>query len=763
MIVFRHTYTFPLLLLLIILPQVLLAQELYTGSVLRADTGQPLPGVMVTASSGEQGISNENGYFSLATSTAPARLVFSFIGYKTVVISNPRAGQELRVLLEPGAASLQEVVITGYETNRPLLQTAGAISIIDRDVIERFDEGSLVRAVNTVPGVRMEERAPASYRISIRGSSLRSPYGIRNVKLYYDGIPFTEANGTTALNLMDAANIGSIEILKGPTGSIYGAGTGGTVLLEPRRAAAGEQSLEVGAMTGSYGLRRYTATARVGGEKSNFLVQYAKQEYDGHRQQSAVDREVLLLSSEFRPSDRRSISANLIYSDLYYELPGGLTRDQYEQDPSQARGGMFGSVAQNASMNQESVNVGLKQEYTFSDRLRNTTSLYGMHRFRNHPFNTDYERNTNQEIGGRTSFAYNTQLGNIGATFTAGGEFQRGFEAARTYDNNGGTAGDLRTDDEVVAKSGFAFAQAELELPANFIATAALSLNDTKYDITRLHQVGSGNYKYTRDFEAVLSPRIALLKQLTEELSVHASVSSGFSPPTEEEILTSDGQLNEELEAEKGINYEAGIRGFALRGKLSFDVVGFYFNLRETIVSRQDVSSVAVFRNVGSTDQKGVETSIAYTLIDDPERPLSQLKVWTSYTFSHFRFDAYQQNENDYSGNKLTGVAPHAATAGLDLHTRFGLYLNLTANYADETPLNDENTVYADSYLVAGARLGIKRQLGQHFGLEVYSGVDNVADTKYSLGNDLNAFGGRFFQPAPGRNYYGGLSLKYTL
>ncbi|WP_276499637.1 TonB-dependent receptor domain-containing protein [Pontibacter litorisediminis] len=762
MSLFRFTYT-SLLFLLMLLPQVLLAQELYTGFVLHAGNERPLQGVTVTANSGEQGISNENGYFSLATATAPSQLVFSFIGYKTEIVANPNVGQELRVLLHPGAANLQEVVITGYETNRPLLQTAGAVSIIERAVIERFDESSIVRAVNTVPGVRMEERAPASYRISIRGSSLRSPYGIRNVKLYYDGIPFTEANGTTALNLMDAANIGNIEILKGPTGSIYGAGTGGTVLLEPRRAAAGEQSLEVGATAGSFGLRRYTATARVGGEKSSFLMQYARQQYEGHRQQSAVDREVLLLSAEFRPSDKRAIAANLIYSDLYYELPGGLTQEQYGQDPSQARGGMFGSVAQNASMNQDGVNVGLKQEYRFNESFRNTTSVYGLHRFRDHPFNTDYERNTNQELGGRTSFAHDAQLGSIGATFTAGGEFQRGFEAARTYDNNGGTPGDLRTDDEVVAKSGFAFAQAELELPADFIATAALSLNDAKYEITRLHQVGSGNYKYNRAFEAVLSPRVALLKQLTEQVSVHASISSGFSPPTEEEILTSDGQLNEELEAEKGTSYEAGVRGFAMSGKLSFDVVGYYFKLRETIVSRQDVSSVAVFRNVGSTDQKGLEASIAYTLLDDPAQQLSLLKVWTSYTFSHFRFDEYRQNENNYSGNKLTGVAPHAATAGLDLRTRLGLYLNLTANYSDRIPLNDENTVYADSYVIAGARLGVKRQLGQHFGLEAFCGVDNVTDEKYSLGNDLNAFGGRFFQPAPGCNYYGGLSLKYTL
>jgi iron complex outermembrane receptor protein len=756
-------HTLFLFFLMLSLPQALLAQRLVSGQVLDARSELPLEGATITASSGEQAVSNELGSFSLSVPEATRRLTFTLLGYMTqqVVITSP--AQELRVLLQPTGANLQEVVITGYETNRPLLQTAGAVSLIDRDVIERFDESSIVRAVNTVPGVRMEERAPASYRLSIRGSTLRSPYGIRNVKIYYDGIPFTEANGTTALNLMDASNIGGIEVLKGPAGSIYGAGTGGTLLLEPRRAAPGENTLQVGATTGSYGFRRYTATANSGSEKANVLVQYSKQQYGGYREQAAIDRDVLLITSEFRPSEKRTIGANIIYSNLYYELPGGLTLEQYAQNPRQARGGQFGSVAQNASMNQEGVNVGLKQEYRFNGQLRNTTALYGLHRFRNHPFNTDYERNANQEFGGRTSFIYDTNLGSVGSTFTMGGEFQRGFEAARTYDNNGGEPGDLRTDDEVVAKTGFLFAQAEFELPAEIIATAALSLNDTRYEITRLQQIATGNYIYNRDFEAVLSPRVALLKQFSNKIALHASISSGFSPPTEEEILTSEGSLNEDLEAERGTNYEVGVRGFVLNDRLSFDVVGFYFRLSETIVSRQDVSSVAVFDNVGSTNQKGIETSIVYTLLDEPEQTLSKLKAWSSYTYSHFKFDEYQKDEADLSGNWLTGTAPHAATAGLDLNTSLGLYINATANYVDEIPLNDENTVYAESYFVLGARVGVRRQLGRHFGLEIFGGADNLTDEKYSLGNDLNAFGGRFFQPAPNRNYYGGINLSYKL
>lgn len=758
----RHYF----LTILLLLPLLSYAQHQVTGQVLRAQTRQPLEGVTITASSGEQTLTNASGRFDLTVAGQSTFILISHIGYKpdTILLQRLQPDIALQVYLQPSAASLSEVVVTGYESNRPLLETAGAISVIDREVIERFDESSLVRAVNTVPGVRMEERATASYRLSIRGSSLRSPYGIRNVKVYLGEIPFTESNGITNLNLLDAANFNSVEILKGPTGSIYGAGTGGTLLLEPRRAASGERVLQVGTTFGSFGLQRYTASASVGGEKQSLYLQYTRQQLDGYREQSGMDRETLLLTSIFNPSEKSTIQANLIYSDLFYQLPGGLTREQYEQNPLQARGGMFGSVAQNASMNQQGINLGLSQEYRFSDNWKNTTALYGLFRYRDHPFNTDYERNTNQEYGARSRFVYTTNLGDIGTTITFGGEYQRGFEAARTYDNNRGRTDSLRTDDEVLAKTGLLFTQAEFELPGNWIATAALSLNDTRYEITRLHQApASGPYQYTRDFSAVLSPRVALLKRLKEQVSVHGSVSAGFSPPSEEELLTSDGALNQDLEAEKGLNYEAGIRGYTLGRKLSFDVVGFHFRLRETIASRQDLSSIAVFRNVGATSQSGLEAALGYTLHEDATQPVSLLKVWGSYTYSHFRFRDYQKDEADLSGNQLTGVAPHTLTAGLDLATRFGLYLYLTANYVDEIPLTDENTVYADAYLVAGARLGLKRELGRHFALDVFAGSENLTDQKYSLGNDLNAFGGRYFQPASPRNYYGGLSLSYRL
>ena len=122
---------------------------------------------------------------------------------------------------------LEEVTIRSYEANRPILQVPASVGLVMNSDLQRFSNTSLVSALNNLPGIRMEERSPGSYRFSIRGSSLRSPFGVRNVKAYWNELPLTDPGGNTYLNQLDANAINQIEIIKGPGSSLYGAGTGG--------------------------------------------------------------------------------------------------------------------------------------------------------------------------------------------------------------------------------------------------------------------------------------------------------------------------------------------------------------------------------------------------------------------------------------------------------------------------------------------------------------------------------------------------------
>ncbi|RFP65885.1 hypothetical protein D0N36_06690 [Hymenobacter lapidiphilus] len=247
------------------------------------------------------------------------------------------------------AVALPEATVAGYGQQLPLRWVAAAVGTLDRADFERFPDNALTQAVNTLPGVRLEERATASYRLSVRGSTLRSPFGVRNVKVYYQGLPFTEASGSTPLNLLDPSLLGGLEVIKGPAASVYGAGTGGAILLTGRRPTTPGTHVSAGFTAGSYGLRRTTAAVETATATGYLHAAYARQTLDGYRQQSALRRDVLALDGEWQPTERQAVSLHALYADIDYQLPGGLTRAQFEADPRQARPGTVtapGTVAQ---------------------------------------------------------------------------------------------------------------------------------------------------------------------------------------------------------------------------------------------------------------------------------------------------------------------------------------------------------------------------------------------------------------------------------
>ncbi|SFQ53732.1 TonB-dependent receptor [Hymenobacter arizonensis] len=672
--------------------------------------------------------------------------------------------------------ALPEATVTGYGQRLPLRRTAAAIGVIDARVIQQFNPAALTQAVNTLPGVRLEERATASYRLNIRGSTLRSPFGVRNVKVYYNGIPFTEASGSTPLNLLDPAIIGRLEVIKGPAGSVYGAGTGGVALFGTPEVAPGTSRVAAGATVGSFGLRRNTILAETGTATSSVRAQYAHQELDGYREQSALRRDVFALDVRTVASPKTTLAAHLLYTDINYQLPGGLTRAQFSANPRQARPSTPtapGTVAQQAFYASRTGLLGLTHEYRFTDALELQTTLYGSGTAIRTPFLVDYERNTALGTGGRSALSYRTALAGRVLRLQGGGEFQGSFANGRSYQNNRGTPGVLRYDDEIQTTTGFVFAQADYTLPADFLLTVAASYNRLNYRIARVSNAVAqpSNYEFSRSFRPEVSPRVALLKEFSPNLSVYASVSTGFSPPTIEEIRPSDASLNSELQAERGTSYEVGTRGNFFANRLTYEVNVFDFELRQTVVSSTTDLGVVVFRNTGSTRQRGLEAALSGWLWseveerpDFPDDVFSTgrgLRAWGSYAYNNFRFGSYSSGGQDLRGNRLTGTTPHTLSAGLDFSERLGFYFNPNLSHQARVVLNDANTEEAPGYWVFGARGGWRRTLAGHLETNIYAGIDNATDRNYSLGNDLNAFGGRYFQSAPGRAWYTGLQLGW--
>src|SRR5690242_2031113 len=201
--------------------------------------------------------------------------------------------------------TLDEVTVRSFEQNRKLSSTITSVKIIELYNADRYTKTSLVNGFNTLPGVRMEERSPGSYRINIRGSSLRSPFGVRNVKVYWNDIPITDPGGNTYFNQFAYNNFSYIEIFKGPAGSLYGAGTGGLILLnslEPWKPGA---SIEY--ITGSYGLQNIFASARFGKMENRNQFTYAHNQTDGYRVQTKMRRDNFSWQSLLKLSDKQQL------------------------------------------------------------------------------------------------------------------------------------------------------------------------------------------------------------------------------------------------------------------------------------------------------------------------------------------------------------------------------------------------------------------------------------------------------------------------
>lgn len=743
-----------LLFFLILIQSEVLAQRL----IVKNQDFEPIEGATASLIGGEGlHVSDASGVIQLAVESQSSFRV-SHVGYAPQIVSiSP--GQTRTVILSLLEKSLGDISVEGFANEKTLNYQAAAISRVSSAALFQNNETSPVEGLNTVAGLRFEERAGASYRVSIRGSSIRSPFGVRNVKVYWNDLPFTEPGGNTFLNLLDLNNMGEVEVIRGPAASIYGAGNGG--VLKIRSTVPGDLNnvTKVDLISGSYGLLRSTISGDITSEAGSFTIKLSSQEADGYREHNAMDRKTAELGAIFFPSNRRLITASILYSDLFYQIPGGLNPEQRAENPRQSRPR---SIERNSSVANETYVIKLGQEYDFADDFSNKTTLgLSFNQFEN-PFILDYKRDNQQVFSGRTEFKKEMSLFGRSSSVVFGGEFQKSYTDAKNFGNVNGQADTIRFADELSINQAVYFASVNHRLPAEMELSLGLSLNDLTYDIDRtVDRINGTPQSFRKNFDTFLAKRLALSKQLGERHSIHLSWMTGLSNPTTTEVRTNEGSINQLLQAEEGTNYELNFRGAYLNDRLSFDLSLFHFQLKDAITTFTNGQGVVLFRNAGETRQNGLELNAKYSWFESSDDAKMNVESHMAYTYHDFSFEDYVDVGGDFSGNALPGTAKNVLNISTRLTLKNGFYFNLNYRYSDPIPLTDENTFYSRAFNLLNTKVGYSGDLDKRLGFEVFAGMNNLFDVSYSLGNDLNAFGRRYFQPAPDRNVYFGLKLQF--
>ena len=192
------------------------------------------------------------------------------------------------------------------------------------------------------------------------------------------------------------------------------------------------------------------------------------------------------------------------------------------------------------------------------------------------------------------------------------------------------------------------------------------------------------------------------------------------------------------------------------------DISAFYYRLRHAIVRRVNDAGEEFFLNSGGTEQPGIESQLVIECI--PQRTsgfIRQLQLRNGYTFNYFTFSNYQSRVTDYSGNLLTGVPKNVSVSTVSVFVPGHFSLIVQHNYTSSLPLNDANSEYAEAYHLVQAKITWTCLVSKKLSFELYAGADNLLDARYSLGNDLNAAGGRYYNAAPFRNYFAGINFLF--
>ena len=627
-----------------------------------------------------------------------------------------------------------------------------ALAARSRSAAERATEPGLTldAALAGLPGVWVSNRESRAQgeRLLVRGLGWRAAFGVRGTHVLLDGVPLTLADGQTQLNVVDPALVTRAEVVRGPASTFWGPGTGGVVALSTRAGDA--PRVQARALGGGYGTVSGTISVRPdlgGGRRLAAWGSYLDD--DGYRDhgRAQIARGGLSASAPWGSGEVALVG--LLAHVPRAESPGGITFEAAGDDPRQTRDI---TVERDASKTLTQGHLGLSLTRPVAGvRLR--AAAYGGARTLDNPIVPRYIELDRRTLGLRLSAEGTAR----GVTWAVGAEGEGQRDDRLESANDAGTPGAVRTDQVETVTSGALFARAEIPLAARLTASAA-----ARGDLLRYRADPEGVPADGRTLGAV-SPSLGLAYRFATPrvaATVYANAAGALDAPTTTELGNRpDGApgFDPGLDPERTWGAEAGTR-IAVplgRGTLGLDAAVFVAAVQDLLVPFE-VDDVTFFRNEGETRHAGIELAAQPARLPAPGGTLSG---GVAYAWTRARFTE-SAGSLTVDGNEVPGVPEHLATWSLAWTGRaVPLVAGVSGEAASGYFADSANQASTDAYAVLHARLGATVRLGAATA-RPFVAVRNVLDTAYTGSVVVNAFGGRYAEPAAGRHALIGLSLE---
>ena len=669
------------------------------------------------------------------------------------LITRSAVGSEISTE-DPATGTPITITITSGRMEQSLENQTGAVSVLEPSEDDRPGPAAgLGELLDPVPGVFSASRfnGAQDLRLSVRGFGSRGNFGIRGIRILLDGFPLTLPDGQSALDDLDPGLIARAEVRRGPAGSLYGSSAGGVISLESPNLFA-RTGLVAGASTGSHG----TYEGRIGygtsyGDQA-LGAQASLRHSDGYRDHSKQEHRLFTLQYQGDVTGGDSLSAFLTGVDSPYALdPGGLTEEESRRDRRAA------SPINRAFDAGEEVQQ-LRTGIAFTRPLRS-----GEIRLRGQALGRDFKNKLpfsatelDREVG--TVSLELEQQGDRGNAFwrwVAGVDLALQRDRRTRFLNDLGNVGARTADQRETVKTAGGFLNLIVEPAANLTLQAGVRADWLEFELDDKF-LDDGDDSGQRTFSE-LSPGGGASLRLREGLHLFGRVSTAFEPPTTTELADPSGRggFNNSVDPQDTLSLETGVRWQLAQGGQG-ELAGFYTRVEDQLVQTPIAGQPGRFFyvNAASSRYHGVELSVDQPLGDD-------LKTALSFSWGDYRFDDFTDADgNRFDDNRIPGIPRYQIFASLDHQPSENLSTTLSARWTGKRYADNANSAKSDSYVVVGIHSSYRIKLAGRQ-LRLYGGIDNLFDEKYDDNLRINAARGRFFEPAPERGFYLGVSSRF--
>jgi iron complex outermembrane receptor protein len=673
----------------------------------------------------------------------------------------------------PDGGALAPVVISGSGAADARWRGSASVDVVDgRELRDGQLQINLSEGLGRVPGlvIRNRENHAQDLQVSVRGHGSRATFGVRGVRLFVDGIPASAPDGSGQAANFPLGSAARIEVVRGPFAALYGASSGGAILLYTEDGGEpGEWRTGLGlAQDGLWRLSTQLTGRIGGGDGWSYALDTGRFETDGLRPHSAANRSTTNAKLSRVHEGGRTV---LVFNrQTAFALdPQGLSRAQFDSDPEQTAPQPI-DFNTRKSVSQTQAGIAWDQSLGGGHKLE-LMGYAGQRRVWQFQSIPPVAQNAATSSGGvidldRDYWGFNArwrlqrdwQGGRL--DLSAGLALDRQSDLRRGYNNFTGPSGAptaigvqglLRRDETNRADTLDPYLLASWAREA-FTLEAGLRRVRADYvssDRFLANGDDSGEASYARTL-----PVLGARWQLAPQTQLFASLGAGLETPTLNEAAYRSGGgggLNTDLNAARSSSAEIGLRGRHADGL--WNATLFHIRTRDEIAVESSAGGRTVFTNAGRTERRGAELSAEYALGD--------AVLSAAYTWLRARYEA-SADARFPAGNALPGVPAQQLFAQLAWTPPWargvGGVFTLEARHTGRVYVNDLNTDAAASHTLFALGARFEQVHGPWTWRQVLR-IDNLTDRRHAGSVIVNDGNGRFFEPGAGRRLAAGLAF----